>query len=247
MTNEYGIEPSIEHYGCLVDILCRAGHLEEAKNIIEHMPRAPNKVIWMSLLSGARIHGNIDIGEYAASRLIEVAPETIGCYVVLSNMYAAIGLWDKVSQVRGIMKRRGIRKDPGCSLIEHGGKLHEFIASDRSHPQTKEIYFKLREMGEKLKLEGHVPDTSQVLLCIEEVEEKKAELETHSERLAIAFGLINMGSGSPIRIIKNLRVCNDCHTVTKLLSKIYSREIIVRDNSRFHHFKHGTCSCKDFW
>ncbi|KAL5798076.1 hypothetical protein ACOSQ2_002896 [Xanthoceras sorbifolium] len=247
MINDYRIEPTVEHYGCLVDILCRTGHLEEAKRIIESMPMRPNAVILMSLLSGARNHGNKDIGEYAAHRLIEVAPDTSGCYVVLSNMYAVAGDWEKVSQVREMMKKRGFRKDPGCSSIEHRGVVHEFIVGDKSHSQTHEIYSKLGEMRNKLKSAGHVPDTTQVLLCIEDEEEKEVELENHSERLAIAFGLINGEPGTPIRIMKNLRVCNDCHSVTKLLSRIYSREIIVRDNSRFHHFKNGTCSCKDFW
>ncbi|KAJ4730194.1 Pentatricopeptide repeat [Melia azedarach] len=247
MINDYDIEPTVEHYGCLVDILCRTGYLEEAKIIIENMPMRPNTVIWMSLLSGARNHGNKDIGEYAAHHMIEVAPETIGCYVVLSNIYAAAGQWDKVSQVREMMKKRGIRKDPGCSSIEHRGVLHEFVVGDKSHAQANELYSKLNEMHKKLKAAGHVPDTTQVLLCIEDEKEKEAELENHSERFAIAFGLINVKAGSPIRILKNLRVCNDCHTVTKLLSGIYNREIIVRDNSRFHRFKDGFCSCKDFW
>ncbi|KAJ0052171.1 hypothetical protein Pint_01865 [Pistacia integerrima] len=247
MINEYGIQPTIEHYGCLVDILCRTGNLEEARSIVESMPMRPNMVILMSLLSGARNHGNKDIGEYAANHLLEEAPETIGCYVVLSNMYAAAGQWEKVSKVREMMKKRGFRKDPGCSSIEHRGVLHEFIVGDKSHPQTKEIYRKLSEMRDKLRSAGHVPDTTQVLLCIEDEKEKEAELENHSERLAIAFGLINIKPGSPIRIVKNLRVCNDCHSVTKLLSGIYNREIIVRDNSRFHHFTNGSCSCKDFW
>ncbi|XP_010045870.2 pentatricopeptide repeat-containing protein At5g48910 [Eucalyptus grandis] len=237
----------MEHYGCLVDLLCRAGHVKEAKYVINTMPMKPNKVMWMSLLSGSRIQGNQKVGEYAAQHLIELAPETIGCYVVLSNIYAAAGKWDKVSQVREMMKKKGIRKEPGCSSIEHKGMLHEFLVGDKSHPQTEQIYSKLTEMREKLKLAGHVPDTSQVLLCIEEEEERETELENHSERLAIAFGLINVYPGSPIRIMKNLRVCNDCHSITKLLSCIYEREIIVRDNSRFHHFKSGSCSCNDFW
>lgn len=247
MVNEYKIEPTIEHYGCFVDILCRAGYLEQAKNTIESMPMRPNKVVWMSLLGGSRNHGNLEIGEYAAHNLIEVDPDAAGCYTVLSNMYAAAGKWDKVSNLREMMKKRGVIKDAGCSFIEHRGQLHRFIVGDISHPQTEDIYAKLREMREKLKLGGHVPDTSQVLLNIEGEKEKEAELENHSERLAISFGLINMESRTPIRIIKNLRVCNDCHVVTKLLSVIYKREIIVRDNSRFHHFKNGSCSCNDFW
>lgn len=247
MRREYGIEPTIEHFGCLVDLFCRAGCIKEAKNMIAGMPMKPNKVIWMSLLSGSRIQGNVDVGEYAAHKLIEIAPDTIAGYILLSNIYAAAGQWEKVSRVRELMKSEGIRKDPGFSSIEHQGALHEFTVGDKSHPQTQQIYLKLGEMREKLKRVGHVPDTSQVLLCIEGEDEKETELETHSERLAIAFGLISLEPQSPMRIMKNLRVCNDCHSVTKLLSRIYDREIIVRDNSRFHHFKGGSCSCKDFW
>ncbi|CAM8906225.1 unnamed protein product [Rhodiola kirilowii] len=246
MTKEYKITPTVEHYGCLVDVLCRAGQIREARRVIEIMPMKPNKVIWMSLLGAARNHGDIDSAEYAAEHLIEVAPYAVGCYVLLSNIYAAAKRWDKVSHIRELMKQHGIRKDPGSSSIEHNGRLNEFIVGDKAHPETNEIYVKLAEMRENLKCKGHTPDTSQVLLCIEGEKEKENELGTHSERLAIAYGLINVKSG-PIRVIKNLRVCNDCHAVIKLLSEIYDREIIVRDNSRFHHFKGGTCSCMDYW
>lgn len=117
----------------------------------------PNKVIWMSLLGGARNHGNLEIGEYAARNLIEKDSDArTGCYTVLSNMYAAAGKWDKVSHVREMMKNRGVVKDAGCSIIEYKGQLHWFIVGDKSHPQTQDIYAKLREIREKLKLEGHV-------------------------------------------------------------------------------------------
>ncbi|KAM0044404.1 putative tetratricopeptide-like helical domain superfamily, DYW domain-containing protein [Helianthus debilis subsp. tardiflorus] len=247
MIKDYKIEPTVEHYGCLVDILCRAGHLEEAKNVIESMPLKPNKVIWMSLLSASRIYKKVEIGEYAAQNVTEIDPNFIESYVLLSNMYAATGNWDKVSHARNAMRKTGVKKDPGCSLIEYRDEVHEFIAGDKSHPRTREIYHKLSEIRERLKSVGYVPDKSQVLLHIEGDDEKETELESHSERLAIAFGLISLKPGIPIRIVKNLRVCNDCHSVTKHLSKIYDREIIVRDNSRFHHFKHGSCSCMDYW
>ncbi|KAL1191807.1 Pentatricopeptide repeat-containing protein [Cardamine amara subsp. amara] len=243
MVKMYGVERKIEHYGCLVDVLCRTGHLQEAKTLIEKMPMRPNKVIWMSLLRGARNYIDIEIGEYAAHRLIDLAPE---CHVPLSNMYAAAGKWEKVAEVRETMKKKGITKEAGWSLIERKGVIHRFIVGDKSHPQSEEIYTKLKEMKEKLKEAGHIADTRQVLLRIEDEKEKEAELELHSERLAIAYGLIN-NKKSEIRVVKNLRVCNDCHCVTKLLSRIYKREIIVRDNSRFHHFRDGSCSCNDFW
>eukprot|EP00268_Persea_americana_P065486 TRINITY_DN8746_c0_g2_i2.p1 TRINITY_DN8746_c0_g2~~TRINITY_DN8746_c0_g2_i2.p1 ORF type:complete len:651 (-),score=89.64 TRINITY_DN8746_c0_g2_i2:387-2339(-) len=246
MRSEYGMTPTAEHYGCLVDLLCRAGHLEEAKDVIEKMPMKSNEIIWMSLLSGCRSHGNVEIGEYAAKRAIELAPDATGCYVLLSNIYAAAGQWDNVSLLRGMMKERGLRKDPGCSSVEHGGMVHSFVVGDRSHPQTEDIYSKLNEIRERLKCAGYIPDTRQVLLYVED-KEKEVELAHHSERLAIAFGLINTEPGKTIQVVKNLRVCNDCHLVTKLLSDIYDREIIVRDNSRYHHFRNGSCSCKDYW
>ncbi|KAK9060454.1 hypothetical protein SSX86_021158 [Deinandra increscens subsp. villosa] len=247
MVNDYKLEPTVEHYGCLVDVLCRAGHLEEAKNVIEKMPMKPNKIIWMSLLSASRIYKKVEIGEYAAQNVMEIDPMFIESYVLLSNIYAATGNWDKVSRVRDTMRKTGVKKDPGCSLIEYKDEVHEFTVGDKSHPQSIKIYQKLSEIREGLKSAGHIPDKSQVLLHIERDDEKETELESHSERLAIAFGLINLKPGIPIRVVKNLRVCNDCHSVTKILSKIYDREIIVRDNSRFHHFKNGSCSCMDYW
>ncbi|WZZ03412.1 hypothetical protein YC2023_089333 [Brassica napus] len=243
MVKEYKVEHKIEHYGCLVDALCRTGNLQDAKTIIQKMPMRPNKVIWMSLLRGARNYVDIEMGEYAAHQLIDLAPES---HVPLSNMYAAAGKWEKVSEVRETMKKKGIKKEAGWSLIERKGVIHRFFVGDKSHPQRDEIYAKLKEMREKLKAAGHIADTRQVLLRIEDEKEKEVELELHSERLAIAYALIN-NSNSPIRVLKNLTVCNDCHSVTKLLSRIYQRDIIVRDNSRFHHFRAGYCSCNDFW
>ncbi|XP_068669284.1 pentatricopeptide repeat-containing protein At5g48910-like [Aristolochia californica] len=246
MVNEHGINPTVEHYGCVVDLLCRAGQLEEAKNVIDKMPMEPNEIIWMSLLSGCRSYGNVDLGEFAAKHVIELDPMATGCYVLLSNIYAAAGLWDQVSELRKVMKMEGVMKDPGRSSIEYGGEIHSFVVGDKNHHQTKDIYSKLEEMKIRLKSSGYIPDTTQVLLCLGE-KDKEVELAYHSERLAIAFGLINYEKGKPIRVMKNLRVCNDCHVVTKLLSIIYSCEIIVRDNRRFHHFKNGLCSCRDYW
>lgn len=186
MSKEYGIEPTVEHYGCLVDLLCRVGRLEEVRDVIDRMPMRPNEIIWMSLLSGCRKYGKVELGEFAAKCAIELAPEATGCYVLLSNIYAAAGLWDNVSKLRELMKERGVRKDPGSSMVELGGMVHEFVVGDRSHPQTEEIYNKLNEMGKRLKCAGYIPDTSQVRLCMEE-RDKEAELALHSERLAIAL------------------------------------------------------------
>ncbi|KAK1296592.1 Pentatricopeptide repeat-containing protein [Acorus calamus] len=162
----------------------------------------------------------------------------------LVDMYSR---WEEVENVRLKMKERGLVKNPACSWIEVGNKLHSFVARDRSHPNSKEIYMKLNQIMERLeKEEGYVGDTKFVLHNVSE-EEKLKMLHGHSERLAIAFGLIGTSEGTPIRITKNLRVCGDCHRFTQLVSKLFERVIIVRDANRFHHFKGGSCSCGGFW
>ncbi|KAK6161492.1 hypothetical protein DH2020_004873 [Rehmannia glutinosa] len=247
MSSIYGLEPKLEHYCCLVDLLGRAGLVKEAKERVLTLPMKPNAILWRSLLGAARVHGNLEIGEVALRKLIELEPETSGNYVLLSNMYSCMDRWDDAKRVRQLMKDHGSDKMPGSSLVEVDGSLHEFLIGDTNHPYVKDIYLKLEEMNTKLQECGHHPRTREVLFDIEE-EEKEDALSYHSEKLAIAFALIaSDDSCAPIRIIKNLRVCVDCHSSIKLLSLIYRREIIVRDRIRFHHFDRGTCSCLDYW
>ncbi|KAG8385073.1 hypothetical protein BUALT_Bualt03G0003600 [Buddleja alternifolia] len=178
MKVDYGLEPNVDHYACVVDLLSRANRLDEAYKMINSMPSGLDK--------------------------------------------------EKAKEVRNNMKEKGVRKEHGCSWIEFGDGVHKFLAGDASHPQS------------------YVPDTSCVL---HNVDEKKKEnlLCGHSDRLAIAFGLLNTPPGTTIRVAKNLRVCNDCHSATKFISKTVDREIVVRDVRRFHHFKDGSCSCGDYW
>eukprot|EP01018_Ginkgo_biloba_P038372 Gb_05116 [translate_table: standard] len=246
MSREYGLEPKVEHYACLVDLLGRAGHLDEAYNFVKAMPLEPDAVVWGALLGACRIHGNTVLGEHVAEQLFELEPENVGCYVLLSNIYADAGRWDDVAKVRTLMKDRGLKKTPGCSLIEVNNRVHAFVVGDRLHPQSEQIYAMLASLAEKMKEAGYVPNTNFVLHDVEE-EVKEQVLNSHSEKLAIAFGLINTSQGTPVRITKNLRVCSDCHNATRFISKIVGREIIVRDANRFHHFKDGLCSCGDYW
>eukprot|EP01018_Ginkgo_biloba_P011240 Gb_08862 [translate_table: standard] len=246
MSRDYGITPKVEHYACMVDLLARAGKLDEAQDFIKRMPLQPNAGVWAALLGACRIHGNIELGEHVANCLFELEPEETGNYVLLSNMYAVAGRWDDVEKVRTMMKDRGLKKTPGCSLIEVNNRIHSFLVGDRSHPQFEQIYSMLGILAGQMKEAGYVPDTNFVLHNVEE-EVKEYLLCSHSEKLAIAFGLISTSPGTPIRITKNLRVCGDCHSATKFISKIVRRVIIVRDANRFHHFENGFCSCKDYW
>ncbi|XP_021716208.1 pentatricopeptide repeat-containing protein At5g66520-like isoform X1 [Chenopodium quinoa] len=246
MTEVHGLEPRMEHYGCMVDLFGRAGLLEEARKLVEEeMPMEADAGVLGALVGACKIHGNFELGEKFGKRLIELDPNNSGRYVLLANLYATAGKWDDVAKIRRLMNDRGVKKAPGFSVIEMEGMVSEFIAGGRAHPESREIYSKLDEVLERIKSLGYVPDTDGVLQDIDE-EEKENPLNHHSEKLAIAFGLLKTKPGQTIRITKNLRVCRDCHQASKLISKAFDREIIVRDRNRFHHFKNGECSCNEF-
>lgn len=246
MVQAYGICPKLQHYGCMIDLLARAGKFEEAEILMKNMEMEPDGAIWGSLLSACRAHGRVELGEYVAERLFQLEPENPGAFVLLSNIYAGAGRWDDVARVRTRLNDKGMKKVPGCTSIEIDGVVHEFLVGDKLHPECEKIYRMLDEVDKLLEENGFVPDTSEVLYDMDE-EWKEGALSQHSEKLAIAFGLISTKPGATIRIVKNLRVCGNCHSATKLISKIFNREIIARDRNRFHHFKDGFCSCNDCW
>ncbi|KAK2662643.1 hypothetical protein Ddye_001217 [Dipteronia dyeriana] len=246
MISEHGIVPTLQHYCCMVDLMGRAGLLGEALELIKRMPVEPNDVVWRSLLSACKVHHDLEIGEIAAKNLFQLSSQNPSDYVVLSNMYARAQRWDDVARTRIEMARKGLNQTPGFSWVAVARKVYKFISQDRSHPKWDNLYEMIHQMEWQLKFEGYSPDTSQVLLDVDE-DEKKDRLKGHSQKLAIACALIHTSQGSPIRITRNLRMCNDCHTYTKLISVIYEREIIVRDRKQFHHFKDGICSCRDYW
>ncbi|CAK9177833.1 unnamed protein product [Ilex paraguariensis] len=238
--------PETDHYACMVDLLGRVGKLDEAKSLIEEMPMHPHAGIYGSLLNASRVHKRVDLGELAANKLFEIEPENSGNYVLLSNLYASLGRWEDVNRVRGAMRKGGVKKTTGWSWVEYGGKMHKFIVGDQSHERSEDIYRILAEMKKKMRISGYIADKSCVLRDVEE-EEKEDMVSTHSEKLAIAFALLVSEAGEVIRVVKNLRVCWDCHLAIKMVSMLEGREIIVRDNNRFHCFNNGVCSCKDNW
>lgn len=246
MTQLYSVEPRVEHYACVVDLLGRAGRLVEAKGLIDRMPMEAGASIWGALLAACRKNRNLPLAELAARKLFSIEPENTGNFVLLSNMYAEAGMWKEVDSLRNIVKSLGMKKSPGCSWIEIDGIAHLFLGGDTSHPQAREIYLFLEALPDKIKEQGYVPNTSFALHDVSE-EEKEHNLILHSEKLAVAFGILNTEAGAVLRVTKNLRICGDCHMVIKFVSRIYQREIVVRDVSRFHHFKDGTCSCGDYW
>ncbi|KAF7818789.1 putative pentatricopeptide repeat-containing protein [Senna tora] len=246
MDKIYGVVPREEHYGCVIDLLGRAGKLKEAEEFINNMPYEPNAFGWCSFLGACKIHGDKEMGKLAAEKLMKLEPTNSGTHVLLSNIYAKEKRWEDVRNLRKMMRDGNIKKLPGYSWVDVQNKTHIFGVEDWSHPQKKEIYEKLDSLLDQIKIAGYVPQTDLVLNDMDEVFKEK-HLHHHSERIAVAYSLISMPEGKPIIVKKNLRVCADCHSAIKYISKVTGRIIIVRDNSRFHHFSSGLCSCGDYW
>ncbi|XP_049393724.1 pentatricopeptide repeat-containing protein At5g16860 [Solanum stenotomum] len=246
MKGDFGVVPGAEHYACMIDILGRAGRLDEAMKLIERMPMEPTSIVWVALLSACRVHKNVDLAEQAAAKLSELESENDGTYTLLSNIYANAKRWKDVARIRSLMKHSGIRKRPGCSWVQGKKETVTFFVGDRCHPMSEKIYDLLENLIHRIKAMGYVPETSFALHDVDD-EEKGDLLIEHSEKLALAYGILTSAPGVPIRITKNLRVCGDCHTAMTYISKIIEHEIILRDSSRFHHIKNGSCSCRGFW
>ncbi|KAJ8747869.1 hypothetical protein K2173_013037 [Erythroxylum novogranatense] len=246
MTRDHGIVPRMEHYACMVDLLGRSGHLDEAMDFINSMPFKAGVLILRTFLGACRVHRNRDLGMQAAKMILEQDPNDPAAYVLLSNLYASVGQWDDVADIRKSMQEMNLIKEAGCSWMEVDNKVHRFYVADTAHPRAVEIYRELDQLVLEIKELGYVPDTDLVLHEVEE-EHKEHYLFQHSEKIAVAFGLISTGRSKPIRVFKNLRVCGDCHTAMKYMSMARGREIVLRDSNRFHHFKDGACSCNDYW
>ncbi|PKU69595.1 pentatricopeptide repeat-containing protein At5g44230 [Dendrobium catenatum] len=247
MMNEYRITPDPDHYTCMVDLLGRAGLVEEALKLVQTMPIESNGAVWGALLGACRIHVKPEIAKIASEHIFRLEPDSIGNYIVLSNIYASAGMLDEVSNIRKMIRGRGLRKNPASSWMESGdGVIHEFFAGDDLHPRSKEIKEVIEYLLQSLRLVGYVPVLSSIVYDMSD-NEKERILKGHSEKLALGFGVLTTVVRGVIRIMKNIRICEDCHLVMKMASGAIERDIIVRDSLRFHHFKNGLCSCRDFW
>lgn len=245
MRNEHKIEPKLKHYACIVDLLSHTGNLKEAFEFIESMPIEPDSSIWVSLLHGCRIHRDVKLAEKVADRVFKLEPENTGYYVLLSNIYAEAERWEAVKKLKNKIGGRGLRENTGCSWIEVRGKVYVFVPNNRNHPQGNRIAEFLDDVARRMREEGHDPKKNYALMGANNAVHDEA-LCGHSSKLAIAFGVLNLSEGRPVRVTKNSRVCSHCHESAKFISKMCNREIILRDSSRFHHFEEGRCSCRGY-
>ncbi|XP_012072150.1 pentatricopeptide repeat-containing protein At1g11290, chloroplastic-like [Jatropha curcas] len=151
MVKTYACLPRQEHYACMVDLLGRAGHVSEAREIVKTMPFKPDALVWGPLLSACKIHSDTKLAEVAAKELISIEPRNAGNYILLSNIYAAAGKWNGVAKMRSFLRDRGLKKTPGCSWLEVNGRVHEFHAADRSHPKADDIHTVLKNLELEIK------------------------------------------------------------------------------------------------
>ncbi|CAN8297919.1 unnamed protein product [Cochlearia groenlandica] len=247
MKTIYDIEPTNEHYTAFVGVLSHWGLLEEAEDTVDTMPFQPQVSVLRALLHSCRVHSNTSIAKRVAKLILSTKPENPSEYILKSNIYAASGLWHRSEMIREEMRERGYRKHPSRSWIIHENKLHSFHARDTSHPQEKDIYGGLEILIMECVKAGYEPNTEFVLQEVDELM-KKTFLLHHSAKLALTYGILTSSNrGKPVRVMKNVMLCGDCHEFFKYVSVVVKREIVLRDISGFHRFVNGKCSCKDLW
>ncbi|KEH41013.1 PPR containing plant-like protein [Medicago truncatula] len=237
MSRDYEIVPTMEHYVSIVDMIGSIGNLDEALEFIEKMPMEPSVEVWETLMNSCRVHGNTELGDRCAELVEKLDPSRL-------NEKSKVSLL--LIETSDITKNKKQNKPPDNNPVGNMNRIHEYRAGDTSLPENNMIYALLRRLRVQMKEAGYIAETR---FCLHDVdqEDKEDALLGHSERLAIAKGLLNSPARSTIRVIKNLRVCGDCHTALKIISDLVGREFIIRDAKRFHHFKNGLCSCRDYW
>lgn len=267
MTDMYGIKPLIDHCACMVDMFVRLKRLDEAIEFIHSMEGdhrvKPNEVIWSILIAGSRSLGKMDIAFYGADQLLKLGKLSASSesYALLLTMYVTAERWQDVSKLRKLIKKDKIPSSKttkiwtkDLSWINIKENVHSFTADDRSHPQFKEIYRLMESLIDRAKDMGYVGGLKplewkeEVVVAEEDEEEEDIKFQTlhHSEKLAVSFGLLNTAEGVPIRIVKNVSMCRDCHELLKFFSVLTQREIIIRNNKGIHRIKDGMCCCGGF-
>ena len=229
----------------MVDLLGHVGKLIEAEDLLESLSLPSNVIGWTSLLSSCRKHGNVHLGRRCFNHLMKLDPEDAAGYVTpMSSIYLRAGLYEDAKQLEEARKKTCKWKKPAKSFIEVGTQVHSFTVGDKAHSQHEQICTRLDILMKKIEKLGYKPLPNS---SYDSKDEKSHQdlLCGHSEKLALAFGLLSTPEGTTIRVSKNLRMCADCHNAFRFISKAEFREIIVVDTFCIHHFENGDCCCKE--
>ncbi|XP_059634420.1 pentatricopeptide repeat-containing protein At1g19720 [Cornus florida] len=242
MSEDYHILPGLEHCAAMIHLFGRSGRLEEAFKFIEGMAIEPDFSVWDALLTACRVHGNIRLAVHAVERLFELETGNALFQRLVLQTYELRGISDDYLNVRKPGIRNDSKESVGWSWIEIKNTVHTFVAGDKCKLNAETLYSWIRSV------EGEIGGPySHAGLCIEEEEWEEID-GVHSEKLAFAFAFtVSPQTSQTIRIVKNLRMCGDCHRMAKFISKTHGREIYVSDSKCLHHFKNGHCSCGDYW
>ncbi|XP_044970890.1 pentatricopeptide repeat-containing protein At5g04780, mitochondrial-like [Hordeum vulgare subsp. vulgare] len=243
MEDSYGIKPSLKHYTCMVDIMGTAGLLEESLELIQKMPVEPDACLWSTVLKACKIHSDLEVAAKAAKALFELEPNNASNYMLLSNIYANSGFWDLTESVRDAMTEHGLHVESQCSWLYLGTSVDSFEAGDLSHPAFEDILSTWKDLASRMAESGYAPQDDEPY-CNVQVDPLSCH---HTERIAVCYGLISMCAHEPIRVLKNFRMCKECHSSIKFISRDKKREILISDGCTYHHFSDGSCSCGDMW
>ncbi|KAJ0267238.1 Pentatricopeptide repeat-containing protein [Hirschfeldia incana] len=232
MEEIHNIKPQVEHYVHLVDILGRAGRLEEATGVLETMPLRPNALIFKTLLRACRYHGNLPLGEDMANKGLALAPSDPAFYILLADLYEESGKPELAQKTQNLMSQKGLSKKLGKSSVEVQGKVHSFFSEDvTTVDKTKGIYAEIEWIKSEIERSGFTYRGNE-------------NASYHSAKQAAVFGLVYTSPQAPVHVLKNKILCKDCHDFVSLITRLVDKNITVRDGNQVHVFKNGKCSCK---
>lgn len=248
MKKDYKIKPIITHFGCLIDTFVRAGKMEEAFDFVKNMRVQPNHHIWSSLLLGCRHHGNTELGIYVAEKLLKLGIENTDTYYLILATFMAAGRSEDVGKVKELMKEKKLEKPMDLSWISVKDRVYTFKPDDPLLDHSAKICNFLDELLEKAKNLGYqqVDDDFKLIIADEEEGVEFSSPDRHSEKFAVAFGLLNTAEAAPVRITKSVSMHKNCHDFMKVVSSITGRKIIIQASKWLHKFADGRCSCGDY-
>eukprot|EP00250_Pteridium_aquilinum_P004435 c14646_g1_i1 orf=1160-3871(-) len=243
MSQIFGLKPDSEHYDCVIDLLGRAGSLDQVEEMISKMPVQPSLISWMMLLGAYSSQADLQRGECVANQVFEMYPECTAPYVILSNMYVAAGRDSDAERLLSRMKAKGLMEQQDCSYIEVDGKVNKFSSVDQPYPQAEEICLELRRLKRLIAEAGFEFVSNEGPVDLKD-QSKDCGTCHHTETLALAFGFLSTDYRNNLFIAKSGQMCCQCHLFAKLVSKVCDRQIIISDSCQLHRIQDGSCSCE---